>query len=269
MTTEPPSSACTSVSERPTGGRPDPELVDELFASYAQERSWAIRNQLVELHMGLAMHIARRFGRGRSGTEDLEQVALLGLLKAVERFDPARGVTFGTFAGRTIEGEIKRHLRDTTWEVHVPRSLKDLHVSVRSVSEELAQRLGRAPSTHEIADELDVGTDDVLEALATGTARTPESIDAPAGVGGTDHTAALGVGGGYADVENSYQVERLVAELPEREREIVRLRFEEHLSQDAIAEHVGISQMHVSRLLRRSLDALREAAGRDRVARDV
>lgn len=248
------------MADRPRGRRPDPTRVAELFERYGSGGSRSVRNELVELHIGLAYHIARRYSRTADQRDDLEQVAVLGLVKAVERFDPSRGVGFGTFAGRTVEGELKRHFRDATWEVRVPRSLKDLHVSVRSVSDELTNRFDRAPSIGEIAEELDVDRDTVIEALGAGNARNPQSIDAPSGPDGATPAASLGIESDYTRVEDRFEVEQLTDTLEPREREIIRLRYEERMSQDAIAELIGISQMHVSRLLRRSLETLRAEA---------
>lgn len=251
------------MDEAPRAPRPDDAAVAELFGRYTRVRSRAVRNEIVEMHMGLAKHISRRFSRGNDG-EDLEQVALLALVRAVDRFDPERGFAFSTFAGRTIEGELKRYFRDRTWKVRVPRSLKDLRVSVRSASDELTNRLGRAPSVAEIAEFLDVETDSVVAALGADSARNTESIDAPAPGASEDDgprsRSELATAGGFEVIDDRSQVEDLMRVLPEREREIVRLRFEGRLSQQAIAERMGLSQMHVSRLLRRSLETMREAS---------
>lgn len=227
------------------------------FAEFAATGSRALRNRIVETHLGLAHLLASRYRRAGADEEDLQQVAFLGLVKAVDRFDPDRGVAFGTFAGRTIDGELKRHFRDRTWVLRVPRSIKDLHVSVRRASEEMEQQLGRSPTVRELADRLDVSTDDVVGALGAASARRTGRLaqtddDAP-----PDHVAALGRPGGTAAVDDRDQVERLLAVLPEREQEIVRLRFYEQLSQEQIAERVGLSQMHVSRLLRQSFARMR------------
>lgn len=236
------------------------DVVASQFARYAAEPTRALRNELVEAHVGLARHIARRFSRG-GDSEDLEQVALVALVKAVERFDPGRGFAFSTFAGRTIEGELKRYFRDRTWKMRVPRSLKDLRVSVRSASDELTNSLGRAPTISELADFLDVPAESVVEALGADAARTTESIDSPARGSQDDSPRVpreLSATAEFSEVEDRDEVEYLLDHLPEREREIVRLRFTHQLSQQAIADRVGVSQMHVSRLLRRSLATMRE-----------
>jgi RNA polymerase sigma-B factor len=229
-----------------------------LFEEFARTRSRRLRNQLVERHMGLAAHVARRFGRRGPSDDDLRQVAFLALVKAVDRFEPDRDVAFSTFAGRTIEGEIKRHFRDHTWTVRVPRSAKELHLRLRRAADELTHRLGRSPSVDELAEELGVSRDDVIEGIAAGSAYTPASLDAPLGGdpdgGGREFGAA---DERYDHVTDSEMVERMIARLPEREQAIVRLRFYDELSQSEIAERVGISQMHVSRLLRRSFEQMR------------
>ena len=210
--------------------------------------------------MGLAVHIAKRFNGGAGRDDDIEQVAMLALVKSVDRFDPEMGVPFSAFAGRTIEGEIKRHFRDATWSVKVPRGAKELHVAVRRANDELSAKLGRSPTVDEVAGYLEIDRDDVITGLAAGTARRVGSIDpGPDDEGANDRSAATAVGeSGYGDVENEAVVEQLIAQLPEREQEIVRLRFYDELSQSEIADRVGVSQMHVSRLLRKAFDLLRD-----------
>lgn len=227
--------------------------LDERWHEYARTRSRELRNELVEANLGLGAHIAQRYST-RGIDEDVRQVAFLALVKAVERFDPTRGVPFSAFAGRTIEGEIKRYFRDSSWTLRVPRAVQERSLGVARLSEQLAQRLGRSPSVSELADYLHVSNDEVIEAIAAGGAARPQSIDVaedghvPSALGREDD-ALIGV-------LDHVLVERLMAILPEREREIVRLRYFEQMSQTGIAEVIGISQMHVSRLLRRSLDAL-------------
>ena len=140
-----------------------------------------MRNELVERHMGLAAHVARRFGRRGPSDDDLRQVAFLALVKAVDRFDPDRNVAFSTFAGRTIEGEIKRHFRDHTWTVRVPRSAKETHLRLRRATDELTQRLGRSPTVPQLAEHLGIDVDEVIEGIAAGSAYSTASLDAPAG----------------------------------------------------------------------------------------
>lgn len=248
------------MSETSTAG----DLDDlDLFREFAASKSRTLRNQLVERHMGLAAHIAKRFRRQGGNDDDLRQVAMVGLVKAVDRFDPEYGAAFSAFAGRTIEGELKRHFRDRSWAVRVPRGAKELHLLVRNASEELSQRTGRAPTVEEIAAHLQVDRDDVLRGLSATAAYSVGTLDG--GVGDDDAEAAgdrqhalATVEDGYGHIDDRELVLQLLERLPEREQEIVRLRFYERRSQTEIAEAVGISQMHVSRLLRRSFEQMRD-----------
>ncbi|MEP7111780.1 MAG: SigB/SigF/SigG family RNA polymerase sigma factor [Ilumatobacteraceae bacterium] len=234
-----------------------------LFVEFAASRSRTIRNRLVERHMGLAAHIAKRFGRPGVADDDLRQVAMLGLVKAVDRFDPAYGVPFAAFAGSTIEGELKRHFRDHSWVVRVPRSAKELHLLVRRTTDELMQKTGRSPSVDEIAVHLRIERDDVLRGLSASSAYHVGTIQ-PIGNDGDSETALDRVDAlatpelGYERAADADLVARLLAQLPQREQEIVRLRFYEQQSQEQIAAAVGVSQMQVSRLLRASFEKLRE-----------
>lgn len=235
----------------------------ELFRRFAETRDRSTRNRLVERHMGLAAHIARRYGRSGGAEDDLRQVAMLGLVKAVDRFDPEFGVGFAAFAGTTIEGELKRHFRDKTWAVRVPRAAKELHLLVRRAAEELQQRDGRSPGVDELATYLGVERDDVLRGLAASAAYRVGGLESPSdgddANGSNDRSAALSVDEvGYERAVDRRVVDQLLARLPEREREIVRLRFYEQRSQSEIAAVVGVSQMHVSRLLRRAFEQMRD-----------
>jgi RNA polymerase sigma-B factor len=235
----------------------------DLFFEFVSTRQRSIRNRLVERHMGLAAHIAKRFSRPGIADDDLRQVAMLGLVKAVDRFDPEYGVPFAAFAGSTIEGELKRHFRDHSWVVRVPRSAKDLHLLVRRATDELMQASGRSPSVDEIAKHLDVERDDVIRGLAASSAYHVGTIQ-PGGPDGETETpldridALASEEMGYEHAVDADLVSRLLAQLPEREQQIVRLRFYEQQSQEQIAEAVGVSQMQVSRLLRGSFEKLRE-----------
>ena len=231
----------------------------ELFRQFRRTRSRRVRNELVERHMGLAAHVARRFGRRGPSDDDLRQVAFLALVKAVDRFDPERNVAFSTFAGRTIEGEIKRHFRDHTWTVRVPRSAKETHLRLRRATDELTQQLGRSPTVPQLAEFVGIDVDEVLEGIAAGSAYSTASLDAPTGDEGEGRQFG-GEDERLGHVTDVTMVADLMTTLPEREREIVRLRFFEELSQSEIAERVGISQMHVSRLLRRSFEEMRRVA---------
>jgi len=235
----------------------------EVFREFAASKSRTLRNQLVERHMGLAAHIAKRFRRQGGNDDDLRQVAMVGLVKAVDRFDPEYGATFSAFAGRTIEGELKRHFRDRSWGVRVPRGAKELHLLVRNASDELSQRIGRSPTVDEIAAHLQVERDDVLRGLSASAAYNVGTLDGGAGddeaeMSGDRQRALATDEDGYGHIDDRELVVHLIERLPEREREIVRLRFYERKSQTEIAEAVGISQMHVSRLLRKSFEQMRE-----------
>jgi len=234
--------------------------VDDLFIEFRRTGRRGLRNRIVEEYMGLAIHIARRYNAGVGRDDDLEQVAMLALVKAVDRFDPELGVPFSAFAGRTIEGELKRHFRDATWAVKVPRGAKELHVAVRRANDQLSVQYGRSPTVDEVAEYLEIDRDDVITGLAAGTARRVGSIDpGPDDDGASDRNSATAVGErGFGDVENEAVVDELISTLPEREQEIVRLRFYDELSQSEIADRVGVSQMHVSRLLRKAFAILRD-----------
>lgn len=220
------------------------------------------RNRLVEEHADLANHFVRRYaGRGLA-RDDLRQMAMLAMVKAADRFDPTMGVAFSTFASRTIDGELKRQFRDRSWSVRPPRALQELHLALRRADEELTQELGRPPRVDELAERLDVNEDDVLEALEAGAAHHADSLDAPVGDSGRTTADRLGSGDvGYGRAEGRMLVEELLATLPERERTILELRFYEDLSQEEIAERIGVSQSYLSRLLRRTLLDLRQRSG--------
>lgn len=250
-----------------TDAEASPNDHHELFVSYKANPTRRVRNELVELHMGLAAHIARRLSRGTSD-QDIRQVAMVALVKAVDRFDPDHGTPFSAFAGRTIEGEIKRHFRDRTWSVRVPRSAKELHLAVRRATDELQQQLHRSPTVAELAAHLDIDRDDVVTGLAAGASYTAGSLDGSSSDDtiAPDHRAALAaVDVGFEHSEHRDMVRALLDRLPDREREIVSLRFFEELSQSEIAERMGISQMHVSRLLRSSFERMRVWADDDEV----
>jgi RNA polymerase sigma-B factor len=235
-----------------------------LFAEYHETGDRAIRDRLIEANVGLAESIARRFtGRGESD-DDLRQVALLGLLKAVERFDPERGLAFSSFASPTIEGEIKRHFRDHRWAVRVPRRTQEQALEVSAAVAVLTQRLGRSPTIDELVAETTLTSEDVIEALEAGRAATAARIDA--GESG-DRSIAEQLGERderLDDVERRIVVSQLMESLKPRERTIVFLRFYEGLTQSKIAEQLGVSQVHVSRILAAALDRLRASADRTR-----
>ena len=223
-----------------------------------------IRALLVQSYDGLVHFLARRFANRGEPMEDVAQVGYLGLIKAIERFDPALGNEFTTFATPTIAGEIKRYFRDKGWAIRFPRRLQELHQQVVRVNEQLKGELNRQPTVQEIAAHLDVGADEVLEAMEMGPAMTPVSIDATASGRDADEDGgrSLGESLGGADeslerVEMREVLERAMQHLTERERAIMAMRFYDEMSQSEIAKRLGISQMHVSRLQRAALEHLR------------
>jgi len=229
------------------------------FEEYQRTGSRRIRNALVEENLELVEYYVTRYGRGQVDGDDVRQQAFMALIKAVERFDPEVGVTFKTFANRTIEGELKRLLRDKSWSVRPPRSLQELAVRVRRLEPEMTQELGRTPQVEELAERLDESVDRVLEALSTGGAFRADSLDMPVGDGSiTKGSTIAGEAGDMSDVERQIDVERLLEGLDERDREIVHLRFVERRSQQEIADRLGVSQSYLSRLLRQTLDTLRQ-----------
>jgi RNA polymerase sigma-B factor len=240
------------------------------FHEYRRTQSRELRNQLIEEHRGFGEYLARRFSDRGEPLDDLRQVALVGLLKAVERFEPERGLSFTTFAGPTIVGELKRHFRDRTWSVRVPRRLQELSLRIERSRGELGQQLGHPPTLDEIADEVGVTVEQVLEGMEAASLYRIGSLDVPA-ADRDDRSVGDRVGGldsELSDVEDRAVVRDLLASLPVRERHIVYLRFFEGLTQAEIAERVGVSQMHVSRLLSRSLDTLGAQIAEDSPGRD-
>jgi len=243
----------------------DPSEREDLrqkFEEFAKTHDPALREQLVTAHIGLAEYLARRFTNRGEPLDDLVQVASLGLLKAVDRFDPDRGLEFSTYATPTIVGELKRHFRDKGWAVRVPRRVQELHLRLASVVGTLSQNLGRSPTIGEIAQAASASEEDVLEAIEAGHAYRFTSLDAPAG---NDDEGSLGAQLGeedqaLIDSENRATLSPLISRFPHREQMILHLRFFEGLTQSEIAARLGISQMHVSRLLARSLVQLRASA---------
>jgi RNA polymerase sigma-B factor len=217
------------------------------------------RDELVMRYRPLAEYLARRFhGRGEA-IEDLSQVAFVGLIKAIDRFDPSREVKFSTFASVTIVGELKRHFRDTTWALRVPRGLQELGLQVSRVMAELSQSLGRSPTVGEIAGRAGLPEESVLEAMEISNAYSTVSLDAPADDGSTAVQEPGAEDETYELLEGWASVADAIKDLPSRERRILYLRFFRGMTQTQIADEVGISQMHVSRLLARSLARLRGA----------
>jgi RNA polymerase sigma-B factor len=220
----------------------------------------ALRDELVEEHMPLVIYLARRFSGRNEPMNDLVQVGAIGLLKAIDRFDPERGLEFSTFATPTILGEIKRHFRDTGWLIHVPRRAQELQTTLNNARAELSQELGRAPTVSELAERIDVDEDIVVEALDAARAYSGVPIDILAAPGETvpEHPVLGIVDEGFEQVEQRAMLRDAIATLPEAEREILLLRFVANKTQTEIAAVVGVSQMQVSRLVARGLKRLRE-----------
>jgi RNA polymerase sigma-B factor len=247
------------------------ERTAPLFAELAtlekgDPRRERLREILVEEHLPLVRHFARRFSNRGEPFDDLLQVGTLGLIAAIDRFDPTRGVEFLSFAVPTITGEIKRHFRDQGWSVRVPRRLQELHLSLNAAVGELAQKNGRAPTPSELADHLRIPRAEVLEGLAVANAYRSSSLDER--LSGEDDSPTLAATLGEEDaalegVEYRESLQPLLATIPARERRILILRFFGNMTQSQIAADIGISQMHVSRLLSQTLAKLREGLLKD------
>ena len=240
-----------------------------LFVSWQRDGDVAARDALVERFVPLARSLARRYHRSSEPFDDLVQVACLGLLKAVDRFDVERGHAFASFAVPTILGELKRYFRDSGWAVHVPRGPQERALKVEEAQQRLTLRTGRAPTVSEIAEYLEMSIEDVLGALQAAQAYDALSLDAPCqSRDGDSQTYGESLGeedDRYALVEADVTVAAALRHLPARERRVLQLRFVEDLTQTEIAMRVGVSQMQVSRLLRRALDRLREITDADAV----
>lgn len=225
----------------------------------SEERA-ELRNRLVRMHLPLVEHLARRFRNRGEPLDDLTQVATIGLIKSVDRFDPERGVEFSTYATPTVVGEIKRHFRDKGWAVRVPRRLQELRLALTTATAELSQQHGRSPTVHELAERLSISEEEVLEGLESANAYSTLSLDVP---DTDDESPAVADTLGAEDealegVEYRESLKPLLEDLPPREKRILLLRFFGNMTQSQIAQEVGISQMHVSRLLARTLAQLRE-----------
>jgi RNA polymerase sigma-B factor len=241
------------------------EREDELLAQYHEDGDLEAREELTERFMPLARDLALRYRYTDEPIEDLTQVAYLGLIKAVDRFDPARGTRFTSYAVPTILGELKRHFRDKGWALRVPRETQERVLAVNRESEELAKRLGRSPSVRELAVRLNCTPEEVLEAREAATSYETASLEAPVGSADADDapTVADTVGveePGFELIDAGDAIAATWKALPERERTVLQLRFVEDLTQREIGDRIGVSQMHVSRLLRRALDRLHIAA---------
>jgi RNA polymerase sigma-B factor len=240
--------------------------IGALFAELQATGSVAVRDTLIERHLQLARNLAARYRYTSQSLEDLEQVASLALVKAVDRFDPDRGVPFAGYAIPTILGELKRHMRDATWALHVPRSLKERVLAVEQAERTLATRLGSAPTVAALAAEAGVSTEEVLEALGARMVHDALPLDPPesfiADTGEPIPADALSEPGDFRDaVDDRLALSDALRRLHHRERTILQLRFADGLTQTEIAERVGLSQMYVSRLLRATLEQLRDEIG--------
>jgi RNA polymerase sigma-B factor len=232
----------------------------EQMGSEPRERAEVRRHELVELHLPLAEYLARRFGNRGEAHEDLVQVATIGLIKAIDRFDPERGVAFSTYATPTIVGEIKRHFRDRGWTIRVPRRLQEMQAVISQAVSDLGQELGRSPTVAELAKRAGLSEEEIIEGLESANAYSPLSLDAPDPAG--EVGAVIEQLGDYDDaldaVVDRETVKPLLDALDARSKRILLLRFFKNMTQSQIAEELGISQMHVSRLLSRTLAELRE-----------
>jgi RNA polymerase sigma-B factor len=236
-----------------------PDEIRGLLCRWHEDGDRAARAELAERMLPLARSLARRYvGKGEP-LDDLEQVASLGLLKAIDRFDVSRDVRFATFAVPTIAGELKRHFRDRGWMLRVPRDIQELSARVVRSREALTRELGRSPTVPEVANALGTGVEQVLDALRAADAYRMMSLDEPLAEGAGALEAIGGDDEGYELAEHRVLLRSGLDRLGEREREIVRLRYYEGLTQREIARAVGVSQMHVSRLIRRSIDAMRDS----------
>jgi len=246
----------------------------ELLRRYHEDGDLAAREQLIEEHMSLVRSLARRYSYRGEQLDDLVQIGAIGLIKAIDRFDLERGVELTTYATPNIIGEIKRHFRDRGWSVRVPRGLQELNVQLSRLLEQLTVQLSRSPTISELAKAAGVDEEDVLEALESGRAYTSLSLSSGSGGGDDDDDVdpleSIGI------EEHQYEVseDRAVLApgfrvLDQRERTILRLRFFDGLTQSQIAQQIGISQMHVSRLIRRSLEKIRQEIAREETERQA
>ena len=242
------------------------ETEEQLLSRFATTRDQGAREELATRFLPLASGLAARYRDRGESMEDLEQVARLGLLKALDGYDDTRANGFGAYATPTILGELRRHFRDRSWAMRVPRDLKEAMPRIRSAIADLATEKGRMPLTEEVAEATNMKAVEVDEALAASTAARPASLDAPASVRMVDEGAVplveqVGLDDEHLDqVEYNVMLERRLAELSERDREVLHLSFVEDLTQSEIGKRVGVSQMQVSRILRSSLERLRESS---------
>ena len=257
-------------SSKPSGSRRsskkawDKERTAALFKRYKENGDLEARDQLIVNHSNLVHYVANKYANRGQDIDDLVQVGQVGLIKAVDGFDPSRGLEFTTYATPTIMGEIKRYFRDKGWSVRVPRRLQDLSIKVNAATEELTREFQRSPSVKEIAEYLGASVDDVLEAMESSSAYSSVSFDAPED--DDDKTPSLSSRYGEEDkglvnADDRLDLSDVLRECAPREREILQMRFEENLTQSEIASRLGVSQVQVSRLLRRTLQKLQDRMG--------
>jgi RNA polymerase sigma-B factor len=261
-----PDRADPPESDEPVEGfevRPEDEAavqrVEQWFHTLAKDPDPALRERIILAYLGLADRLAERYRGNRAvPLEDLRQVARLGLVKAVDRYPPERANPFIPYAVATVVGELKRHLRDASWRLRVPRGTKDLALRLCRAIDELPQQLGHSPTVAELATHLGCSEDEVLEAIEVAQTRSAPSLDQPAGEDGEAVLGDFVVDRRHREeLEDLLVLPQLIGRLPERERRIVLLRYVEELTQDEIAARMQISQMHVSRLLRRAIERMR------------
>lgn len=240
----------------------DKEKTRELFRRFKEEGDMDAREKLVMSHLNLVRFIANKFKNRGEPIDDLIQVGYLGLLKAIDRFDPSRGLEFTTFATPTIMGEIKRHFRDKGWSVRVPRRLQELSAKVNQATDTLTSQLHRSPTIAEIADYLDATVDEVLEAMESSSAYSSVSLEAPSGADDDDTPSVIDryatEDSDLAFTDDRIIIEEALASFSPRERDVIEMRFLKGMTQIEIAEKLGISQVQVSRLLRRTLKKIQD-----------
>ena len=257
-------SAARRRLRRASKGKPawDKERTRELFRRYKEEGDEEAREQLIVSHVNLVRYIAAKFKNRGEPLDDLIQVGPIGLIKAIDRFDPSRGLEFTTYATPTIMGEIKRHFRDKGWTIRVPRRLQELSAKVNSATDELTAQLQRSPSIEEVADYLGTTADEVLEAMESSSAYSSVPLE---GQGNNEEDDAPSVIDRYASVDGDLEasddrmvLEEVIGEFPEADQQAIRMRFIDGMTQVEIAKRLGISQVQVSRMLRRALRRIQD-----------
>lgn len=257
----------SAASRRAPSREASQDELAALFARWQQHRDQRAREQLVVMFLPLARRLARRYLGAGEPVDDLVQVASFALVKAIDRFDPARGLAFSSFAVPTILGELRRYFRDTGWSVHVPRGAQEKAIRIDKATREFSARAGRSPSPQELAQLLEWELSEVLDALEANGAHHAGSLDAPCGGDSEDDVSLVDMLGSEDDrfeiIDELTSITGAMRHLDDRQREIIRLRFEEDLTQSQIAELMGVSQMHISRVLRAALAQLRNLVAPD------